>query len=754
MARFIATSGSYFDPMSYEELAKPLDYAQERHDKAADAYEALSAETSALERYISQNEDDVQARALYDNYMKKLNTLQTNLWTSGVTGATRRELAEARSAYASDIARLQTAIQRRQEQSKAYWDAKHNHPDLVLGADPGRSGLDLYLNDDNYGSDYYSYSGTSFMNEVGTDAKALASDLVRRLGYDRSSIPGYITRIERTGFTSGEVDEASAAVRDALKSGDRSFGNLSEPSRLLAKTLISHLDSTGALGKLDSGELDRLLEYGRAGLSQAIGKVEMKDFNDKEYDAEQAMMRKYGSGIPQQESGGYSFNSLLQSLESSGFSDLSKSLHKVNKHYDHDIPFTTADGNPITVSDAWTMTELVYNPEIRKRTRQQFGGLDIALPGNKTGRIGEQTGYITDRNGERQELKTRDLPDKVCDELGVPHGSVGIYCKGHIQKGMTIKFNQARLEYEAHLDRIRKNNPDMDLDDYAISPKKERDLREKYEIDPDVDSSDISSIISTKEIVGEYSPAMLVSTDSGDDYARDNFGRALIASFNNKKKQISKGSPFAFYEVGKGGISVSQKGETDIKSVLGEKPDPKTITHISILPQDVANGAGVGRPQIRFASTASPGKTWVTDASMLGTQVYNALKTPVYGNDAGPFAGYSVSDAVAYMMMPLLSPEKMMSMSDNQSAEWAVGMYGLLNYGNNGSAPKGPMLYNGNQPIYVTGRDIVRNGALRAKLYGSVVDYINSAVRSARDVNSNEHGQWKGNSSTKSPDFE
>lgn len=754
MARFIATSGSYFDPMTYDELAKPLDYAQERHDKAAEAYDALSAETSALERYISNNEDDVQARALYDNYMKKLKTLQTNLWTSGVTGATRRELAEARSAYTSDIARLQTAIQRRQELSKAYWDAKHNHPDLVLGVDPGKSGLDLYLEDDNYGSDYYSYSGTSFMNEVGTDAKALASDLVRRLGYDRSSIPGYITRIERTGFTSGEVDEASAAVRDALKSGDRSFGNLSEPSRLLANTLISHLDSTGAIGKLDSGELDRLVEYGRAGLSQAIGKVEMKDFNDKEYDAEQALRNKYGIGVPPQESDGYSFNSILESLESSGASDLSKSLHKVNKHYDHDIPFTTADGNPMTVSDAWTMTELVYNPEIRKKTRQQFGGLDIALPGNKTGRIGEQTGYITDRNGERQELKTRDLSDKVCDELGVPHGSVGIYCKGHIQKGMTIRFNKARLEYEAHIDKIKKNNPDMDLDDYAISPKKEKQLREKYDIGPDVDSSDISSVIFTKEIVGEYSPAMLVSTDPGDDYARDAFGRALVSMSNKKAGHISKGSPFAFYEVGEGGISVAQEGETDMKKVFGEKPDPKTITDISFLPQDVAKGAGAGRPQVRFSTTASPGKVWATDASLLGTQVYNALKTPVYGNDAGPFAGYSASDAVAYMMMPLLSPEKMMSMSDTQSAEWAAGMYSLFNYGNTGSIPVGPVLYNGNQPIYVTGKDIVRNSALRARLYGNVVDYISKAVRSVRDVSSNEHGQWKGNSSTKSPYFE
>ncbi len=759
MSKFLVTNGSNFTPFTYDELVKPLMYVQEQHNKAQDVYDQLGLEMSAIEHYITDNPDDADAKAMYDGYKKKLAALQQNLWDNGVTVQTRRDLAAAKSAYASDIARLQTAIKRRQDTSAAYWKAKHEHPELVMGADPGRSGLDLYLRDDNYGNDYYSYNGASFMTQVGADAKALSSDLVRSLGYDRTSVPGYITRIERTGFTSKEVDDAAAAVRASMKPdiGDAAFTNLSEPSLLLAKTLMSHLQSTGAVGRLDDDELDRLVEYGRAGLSQAIGKIDRKDFNDKEYDFGQALMMKGIRSNPgaqrQEEQGGYSLNTVIRSLESDGAKDLAQSLKGVNKHYDHEIPFTTADGNPTTVYDAWTMTNEVYNPEIRRKTREQFGGLDVALPGNSTGRLGEQTGYIVDANGNEQELKTRDLSDKECDELGVPHGSVGIYCKGHIQKGMTINFNKARVEYETHLENIKKNNPDLDLDDYAISPKKERKLREKYGIDARVDSSEISAIISTKETVGEYSPAMLVSTDSGDDYARNNFGRSLIASAKDYAGTVSKGSPYAFYKVSKGGISVSQEGETDWKKVFGEKPDAASISYISVLPQDVAKGAGNGRPQIRFSTTASDG-VWATDATMFGSQVYNALKTPVYGGDAGVFAGYTVSDAVAYMMMPLLKPENMMLMSDKQAAAWAEGMYDLLNYGSDGSTVVGPVVYNGNKPIAVTGKDIVRNGALRSRLYGCIVDYINKAMRAARDVNSNDHGQWKGNSSTKSPDFE
>lgn len=754
MSKFLVTSGSTFEPFSYDQLIQPVALAQEAHDRAQDSYDQLNLETNALARYITDNPEDGQAKSLYDNYMTKLNALQNNLWDNGVSAQTRRDLSAARSAYASDIARIQKAVTSRQERSKAYWDMRHQHPDLVMGTDPGTSGLDNYLNDDNYGANYYTYSGDQFMQEVATDAKALASDLVRSLGYDRNSIPGYITRIEQTGFTSSEVANASAAVEASLASGDTSFSNLSEPEKLLANTLLSHLDSTGARGKVSDSEFGRLLEYGRAGLSQAIGKIDRKDFSDKVWDWNRQMSLarlktpRSSGGSEKAPKPPYSFNSRISEYKTPGYDKLSKSLSGEYKAYEGDKKkvFKGIDGSYTEVFDPWKMAQLVFNPEVRSVARREFGGLDVALPGNTTGKLGEQTGHIIDKKGKEHELKTRDLSDRVCDSLGLPHGSVGVYSNGHLQEGMTKRYNDYRLAYEEHVNECRKNNPDMDFDDIAISPKKERELRERYNIDADIDSSDIMSIITTKDNVGERTSATLASTDSGDDYPRENFGRALIGAFRSEssKGTVSKGSPYAFYRVGNGGISTDQKGVTDIKKVFGDKPDPRTVTDITALPEDIAAGAGQGRPKLRFSTTASDDE-WATDASMFGSQVWAALKTPLY--DSGQFAGYTACDVVDYLMMPLMHPDSMLRMGDKASSEWALGMYSLL--GDAFGQPDGPVVYGEDgTPHMVTGKDIVRNPELRNELYDMTVRYINVVLRSARDENSGNHPQSMGNSST------
>ena len=770
MSKFLITNGSNFTPFTYDELVKPLMYAQEQHNAAQDVYDQLGMETDALERYITDNPDDAEARRLYDGYRTKLASLQQNLWDNGVTSQTRRDISAARNAYASDIARIQAAVKHRQEASKEWRDAKHKNPNLVTGRDPGLSGLDPYLRDDNYGGNWFSYDSAAFEAEVGAEVKARAQGMLRGIEsgdsvYKNPALKGQLTRVLTKGVTNGEVTEAGGVLGDVLglsaKAREDYYASnkISAVVQMLTETLIDKYEATGAPSAvLDDAERMRLINRGKAGWSYGVSAPEVKTFEDPDYAFEQqkrlldykaGLAKPRSGGANTDASGGYSFNSVILKLESSGAQELAKSLKGVMKHYDHDIPFTTADGQNTTVSDAWAMTEYVYNPDVRKNTRRDFGGLDIALPSDE-----KQKGRVVDRNGVTYEVETRELSNKDCDALGLPHGSVGIYYKGHLQKGYTENYNNAREQYEKHVADCIANNEGINLDDYAFSPKKEKELREKYGIDANVDSSDIESVLMTKERVGKYQPAMLVSTDSGDDYARDNFGRALIDSYNDKKNRLSKGSPYAFYKVSDGGISLSQEGETDGEKVLGKNPDPKTITKVFALPEDIAKGAGDGIPMLRFSTTASPGQ-WATSAESFGTQPYNVLKAQIYGEDVAQRLGVrTICDAVNYMMMPILHPEKMMAMSDEQAKEWSAGMYLLLNAGYNDDTFRGPAMYVGDRPVLLSGKEILRNGAYRAKLYGSISDYISAQMRATRDENSNNHGQWKGNSSTKSPDFE
>lgn len=757
MAKFIVTSGATFDPFTYDDLVKPLEASQKAHDAANEVYDNLNMETSALARYITDNPDDRNAKAMYENYLDKLHTLQEDLWNNGVTGKTKRELSTARAAYASDILRLQAGIKKRQEASKAYWDTKHAHPDMIMGTDPSLSGLDAYLADDNYGNDFFTYSGDAFMKEVATDAINRAKELKRELVYDRKSIPGYITRIEQHGYTSEEVADAYNVVNAALKSGDRSMDGVDDPVRILAETLLSRLDSTGARDKVSAEEFSRLVDYGRAGLASAIGDVKITDLNDKEWDfAKQLSMLKSKDTKPEkitEEASGYSFNQLIQNLSTAGFDDLSKNLKGQYDKYSQGNVGVVVGGQLTAISNPWEMSALVFDTEARRKARSDFGGLDVALPAeNFFGTTdSKQVGYVRGADGSQIKLVTGKMSKAEAEGVGLDSkNDVGLYyADGKLHKEATKRFNGYRHKHEESVNAFKESNPDLNLDDYAITPNKERELRRQYNIPDSVASSDVPFVIMSKEYTGDYTPATLISTDSGDDYARENFGRAIISSFNSAANngKVSKGSPYAFYSVGKGGIAKNGDGEVDIKNVFGEKPDPRTITDITFLPQDVAAGANTGRVDFRFSTTVMPGKIWYADSAMLGTEVSDVLRAPLYNQ--GAFAGWTVCDAVNYLMTPFLNPVAMAQMSDEDSVSWAQGMYTILHDMFGDKDMQGPMVFADGRAQLVTGKDIFYNSALKNQLYSAVVSYINYALRAAVDINQHNHSQNVGNTSTK-----
>lgn len=293
MPKFLVTSGSYFQPFTYDELSKPVVQTVEAHNAAQDAYDQLSMETSALGRYITENPDDVNAKRMYDSYLAKLNSLQDNLWNNGYNAATRRDLASARAGYASDIIRLQAAIKARQERSQEYWKTRHEHPDMIMGRDPGESGLDNYLFNDLYGRDYYSYSGNDFAKMVGAEASARASEMLNDPQVKKNPmLVGYLQMIERDGFTNKQVDDAYAAVRKAVAGDMSDVANLDFATGILANVLMSNLESSGAKGNVSQDEFNRLLDYGKIGLSQAVGKTKVSTVADLQWAEQQKIARE------------------------------------------------------------------------------------------------------------------------------------------------------------------------------------------------------------------------------------------------------------------------------------------------------------------------------------------------------------------------------------------------------------------------------------------------------------------------------
>ncbi len=782
MGKYIVTSGSYYKPFTYEELVRPLQQMTDAQNATQDAYDTLSAETSALRRYISEEgAGDTQARKIYDSYVQKLNALQENLWANGYNASTRRELSAAREGYFGDITRLSKAIQNRQERSKAYWDLKHAHPDMILGADPGISGLDNYLNNDTFGQDYYSYSGNQFAAEVSADAKARAGELLKNMD-ERTSVikdpelKGYLTQIINKGYTSDEVMNASAAVRAAIETGDRdSLNNLPVAEKILADVLISHLDSTGAREKVSADEFNRLFEYGKAGLSQAIGTPQVQNLNDKEYDYQQqrrlASMKSSGSstkkGDKKEESNGrYFWSKAIQNLTSPGYNALAKSMSGQMKKYENGpVRLNTGDSQSQDIEGPWEMAQVVYNPDIRQKVRRLWG-FDLALPATENGRDNtRQTGQIRLADGSYREEYLYPMTAQEANDLGIDakDGMTVKYKKDGklvVDVEATKQYNKALQQYRDHVQNMKDLNPDVkNWNKVAITPEQELKYRKDYNIDKYIDSSDVGNILNTTEVQGDYTAATYAAANKSHKIIREDLATEMASTYHYATtggSEVGKGSPLAFYQVGQGGMTRSTKGETDLGKILGRNKDGSirddTILSSDFSVFDVAAGAGNGRPRMTITTSVADG-AWSTDASYAGSLLYNALKavrfpgeynwqnmgelfgiTPPNVSGANP---WSACDAAYFLMMPILDSSKVLRMSNEQSALWGSLMYEMLNDPdapiNSAADIVGPVYSNGSDIRLVGAKDIVRDRNLKSQLIGAVEQYIDSVLSVPRE---------------------
>lgn len=751
MPKYLVTSGSHFQPFSYDDLIKPVEHMQQVHDAAQDAYDTLNLETNALAQYITDNPDDAQAKAIYNTYVDKLGSLQDSLFKNGVTGQTRRDLSAARSGYAKDITRIASAVKNRQERSKEYWDARHKDPSLVTGRDPGASGLDNYLNDTLYGQNWYSYSGTDFMNEVGTDAKARADELLRNPEILKNpEIAGYITRISQEGFSSQEVANAGNVV-EAVLNGRMSaddLSNLTMPEQLLADVLISHLNSTGAKDQVSPEEFSRLVQYGRAGLSQAIGKTNIDDLNDKVWDAQQdwnlwkrkkdyetaLAAPKNGKGKDKGPQMPYTLNDISTYMESNDAKKINKTVG--DKFID---PFK----NPIVVTAPSGQSGVISSPYDAESILNQLGkdafktkyGVDPNKPTGNWKALDENGNLIDYRvtvnaetdfeNEEAAAEARRKKPFKVFKK-----NADG---KWEEDEQRTAEFNVDLKGYKDRLSEWEKQNNGIDLQKLAISDRDREKIYKKNNIPEDVPFEDVPAILLTKAKEGRVIPAVIAGSTKDMESTRNNFVSQIATAFSrsaNKKGKVEKTSEAAFYPVD--GFNISDSGETDIEKVFGKRDssgrlNDNALTEITVLPEDLEKN--------RVRITVN-GKQYAVNPAMLGDAVDVRMKVLEYGD-----AQHGIP-SVDYMMAPIFDPVSAVMASPQEEANWTYNTSRML-----GDYIR---LVDRDEDGNITAigpRDIVHSPELQTQLRTAVRLYMNNILADARDEMMQLNMQVRGNTS-------
>lgn len=761
MAKYLVTSGSTFRPFSYDELAKPLQQMAEAHNASQDAYDQISLETNALKNYITDNPEDAQAKAMYDSYINKLQTLQNNLWQNGYTAQTRRDLSVARAGYASDVTRLAKAVKDRQERSAAYWKTKHDHPDMIMGTDPGTSGLDNYLNNDQYGLNYYAYSGDQFANEVGADAKARVKELVSdpQIMND-PRLAGYITRITREGFTSQEVDAASNAVRAALRGDGSVLTNLDPASQILANVLLSHLDSTGAYGQVSSDEFDRLVEYGVSGLSRSVGDTKIEDLTDKVWENEQdwnlwkrkqdyqnaakAPTSSNGSGdattLPKGH--GYTIQDISTFLKSNNQKEAGK---VIDEYFEEPFkePIITSTGAVIgTPMDA----ERILNDFGRQDIMNRFGGIDPLRPTLGTGKmISGQNGSVDVRIVQKPVGTTSvsygvvDRRKTITDNDGniIPAGITYDYTvqtkdsdgKWTISEPLTEEFNERYDAFQDKIDSWKEQNPDIKLEKLAISKKERQKIAKKTGVPEEVPLEYVPAILATQSDVRRSTPATIAGATDDMESTRQNYQSQIIAAYNraaSSQKRIDDSDEIAIHKIKNGVVS---KDSEPIDKVF-KKND--VIKEIIVYPEDLAKN------QIRISvgnkDSAGESSVYAVNPALLGNTVDVQMQ--------------KMKGDVANAMLPLSDPSKAVMMSPDEEALWAVTVNDYI----------GDILpvigedENGNQYV-ITPRDIVMSEKLQELLRKAVTISMNEILASARDNMNLDNMRVRGNTSDKAQGY-
>lgn len=777
MARYIATSGSNFTPYSLEELITPLQRVQTVHDEAADAYDTLNLETEAIRQYISDDPRDSRALNIYNNYHDKLQKLQNGLWENGVNAQTRRDLAAARASF-GEMGKVKTAIENRQKRSQEYWNARHNNPDLVTGPDPGLSGLNPYLDNDLYGQNWYSYNGADFMKSVASDAKARSLEMLRNPSFEKNQeLKNVITRLRKTGFTNAEVDAATniaselisknrqdrMAVIDNLKKNDIGVG-------ILAETLISHLDSTGAYKNVDDSEFKRLVEYGRAGLAQGVGEISEKDFIDPDYAYRQQVALEnlrytHDKDIAEIKAGKKPTKSTqtvntgtIVTVRSAGYDELAKDTQNESRDYANGRKSVVSNGADKSVSNEYEMTQEIYGTPERDLIQRKYG-YDVLSGGKK-----EKTVRL--KNGEMMTLVIGgEITDEEAASLGIDKtNSVAVRTRqGELLEELTRNASNAKKVTVEHVKTFIKEN--SDIKSGYMTPKKQEELRKKYNLPENAPWSDFRAFVTTVNRVGNYNTVPLATSDSSHGYALSDLNGAMIRQYNSAPKgedgKTGKDSVYSAYKVNSDNLTYAQEGE-DMGDVLGIKMVGNTksatreiregtVTNIDALLEDLATH---DRPYLRFQTKTKPGETYAADTMAFGALVNNFINQPrrIATDEVGHFFTIngripSMPEIVAEAMMPVFDPWRIYSMTEDERVDWADDISNLLGGYESGNYPY--IILSDRSVRPARPEEILRDKYYQEQLYDGVESVIaNPTLAQVRQVINTLHEQHVGNTNS------
>lgn len=275
MSSYSFVANARFNPLTYDEMIKPLAQYKEVYDAMDKSYSELASQSEAIRKAV-EAEPNSQAYKDYMNYSTGLNTAVDD-FSKGMNTSTRSALLGLKKNYARDIVPITTAISKRDALAQEQRKLKAQDNTLIFQRDTGSMSIDDFVQ--NPSADYgQAISGAMLAKQTQNMAASLAKEARTPEGKAKLKelLPFTYDYVKEYGFSSEAV--MAAIMREP------------NANKILTGIVDQVVDSSGVKGWGSQQQIQQAYWYANQGLTAAVGETKSQILQDS-YNSQLALMK-------------------------------------------------------------------------------------------------------------------------------------------------------------------------------------------------------------------------------------------------------------------------------------------------------------------------------------------------------------------------------------------------------------------------------------------------------------------------------
>ena len=144
MAANVLTIGSKFNPLSFDEMAKPLIMYKQEADKLEEEMNKYEEQGDVIGSLINPI-SDIEANKLYTTFKNNAISATNDFYNNGLNSNTRKNLLNLKRNYAENMTKIQAAYSAREAERKLQTEMRAKDPTVMFSRNANYESLDSYL---------------------------------------------------------------------------------------------------------------------------------------------------------------------------------------------------------------------------------------------------------------------------------------------------------------------------------------------------------------------------------------------------------------------------------------------------------------------------------------------------------------------------------------------------------------------------------------------------------------------------------